>query len=554
MIMKRKLICLTTFLLVFIAAQVVSAAEPVAGLFLINSPTLLSDNSAELLIDRDENFEVSAGDILVTMTGITTIHSTTIGSGTAYNEVTALTAIKIISRNDVDVGPGGPDDSFGTQNIDLYEFLAGPVEESDAAWFDWSAGTINLDGAGEPDFFFPPVSGTANNGELLGFVYEDPAQNYNRSGGIQAGLDSTSDGILRLTIGINTGKSDFLSVRAPLYPAAFGTVPSSTAIDNTNIALDATILAQNWTPLNFNDNFTGGNGGFSSPESSSEWPIYDNLDFTVTVVPEITPGACRMTGGNATVSPAVGSDGLDTWTYLYDGMDIDYWVTTGGQIGAPSGGDPRGHWTHTHHSDTYSFGFHSGTTSAPDGTEISTIECADPGWCVQARCAPFKQIFWTGVGNFAFQKFDAPSLEKFVIPYKNNSRPYTLHYYRAMVGDFGENKRPTREASLEDENPETCDWFAKLKAASFGGPPGPYEAAEAVFLNSEPDPKFGDKGGQLCDKCPDYYQIEIHATTDPTSAVIYTFEGFLDSGNYQIHPETGQQCPAIPELAPELFK
>jgi hypothetical protein len=32
------------------------------------------------------------------------------------------------------------------------------------------------------------------------------------------------------------------------------------------------------------------------------------------------------------------------------------------------------------------------------------------------------------------------------------------------------------------------------------------------------------------------------------------FYGYLESGNYQIHPETGEQCPASPELAPELFQ
>jgi len=56
-----------------------------------------------------------------------------------------------------------------------------------------------------------------------------------------------------------------------------------------------------------------------------------------------------------------------------------------------------------------------------------------------------------------------------------------------------------------------------------------------------PDPKFGDKGGQACDTCPDYYEIEIHCTTDPASPVIYKVGDFIDGGNLQIHPEVGQQ-------------
>ena len=253
-------------------------------------------------------------------------------------------------------------------------------------------------------------------------------------------------------------------------------------------------------------------------------------------------GECRMTGGNATVSPAIGIDNIETWTYDFNSLDEDFWITTGGQIGAPSGGDPRGHWTHVQHGGAEgNFVFHSGTSSAPDGTEISTIECADPGWCVQARCAPFKQIFWTGVGNFAKQGFDGVFSGCNVvadIPRKGG----TLHFYRAMVGDFGENNRPTREV------PGACNWLLP------NGPPGPFDPSLAVFLDSVIDPQFGDKGGQICDTCPDYYQIEIHCDQEPASAVIYTFHGFLESGNYQIHPETGTKCPVVIELVPELFE
>ncbi|MBE9519737.1 MAG: hypothetical protein IME97_01310, partial [Proteobacteria bacterium] len=119
-------------------------------------------------------------------------------------------------------------------------------------------------------------------------------------------------------------------------------------------------------------------------------------------VEEELPGQCRMTGGNVTVLPVLDAYGDETWTYKFNSLikDKDNRITTGGQINTPSGNHPpSGHWTHTSHGDL-KFTFHSGTSSAPEGTEISTIECADSGWCVQARCAPFKQIFWTGIGNF----------------------------------------------------------------------------------------------------------------------------------------------------------
>jgi hypothetical protein len=268
-----------------------------------------------------------------------------------------------------------------------------------------------------------------------------------------------------------------------------------------------------------------------------------NADYGVVPVVEQAPGACRMTGGNATVFAITGTDGLDTWSYQFEGPSDGEQVTTGGTINAPSGNNPlSGHWEHTLHGGADGvFSFHAGTASAPAGTEISTVECADPGWCVQARCAPFKQLFWTGIGNFANQRFDYDFDSCNVV--KGNRG--TLHHVKVMIGDFGENNRPTREV------PGNCDWFSKLPG---GTVPGPWEAADAVLLDSVPDDQFGDNGGQVCNTCPDYYQIEIHCTTDPASDVIYSFAGFLGGGNYQIHPETGEKCPVVEALVPELFE
>jgi hypothetical protein len=288
--------------------------------------------------------------------------------------------------------------------------------------------------------------------------------------------------------------------------------------------------------------------------------VSTNADYAVLPYERQLVGACRMTGGNATVYPIVAGDGTETWSYQFDGPSDGEKVTTGGQINAPSGNNPvSGNWEHTLHGGADgTFSFHAGTASAPDGTEISSVECADPGWCVQARCAPFKQLFWKGIGYFQNQGFDYTFEGCSVTPKKGN-QPASLHAVEVMIGDFGENDRPTRVDALNDANPETCDWFAKLRAAGYDGPTGPYDAADAVFLDSEPDDHFGDKDGQICDKCPDYYQIRIHCTADQGSDVIYEFAGFLGGsqpggGNYQIHPETGDHCPVIEELVPELFE
>jgi hypothetical protein len=305
---------------------------------------------------------------------------------------------------------------------------------------------------------------------------------------------------------------------------------------------------------------TGNDGNFAingieGPDLIAQTDVNISLNST----PVVRSGACRMTGGNATVAPVIGTDERDTWTYDFEvasdeqGFDGS-WITTGGQINAPSGNTPvSGHWVHSQHGGANGgFSFHAGTSSAPAGTEISSVECADPGWCVQARCAPFKQLFWTGVGNFANQHYSG------VFPgcpvTKGNKG--TLHRVEVMIGDFGENDNPTRkEGYLPDQDPENCNWSENLAADGYAFPTDmPWTAADAVPLSSTPDPKFGYRDGQICDKCPDYYQIRIFCDESASSDVIYEFAGYLQHGNYQIHPETGEQCPATPQLSSELFE
>jgi hypothetical protein len=272
----------------------------------------------------------------------------------------------------------------------------------------------------------------------------------------------------------------------------------------------------------------------------------------------LEPGACRMTGGSHTINYFFDAqnDARVFLGYIDNTFNNEKqttttgkgknavtqttsWVTTGGQIGAPSTDPATGHWTHTQHAGAEGiFTFLAGTASAPPGTEISNIACADPGWCVQARCAPFKQIFWDGIGYFpnkhGGEDFNAsfPATACTVTP-GGPSRDGTLHYFRAMVGDFGENDSTNRQISEEN-----CEWLTTA-----GGPSG-FDVTEVVELDATTDPKFGDKGGQFCDKCPDYYQIEIYcgSSKEAKGEVIYTFKDFIDDGNFQIHPETSEQC------------
>ncbi|MBI4680783.1 MAG: hypothetical protein HY753_06180, partial [Nitrospirae bacterium] len=191
------------------------------------------------------------------------------------------------------------------------------------------------------------------------------------------------------------------------------------------------------------------------------------------------------------------------------------WYTLGGQIGAPQAtclGTPDtafGNWEHNHHQGSISwpagsqenpsfswpagtfsggFAFHSGTASAPDDAYIKCITCADPGWCTQARCAPFKQIFWEGTG--VFHNIDAgtsfPNSCEVKTPGKN--KPGTIHYYRAHVGDFGE----PAGSNQQQNPPDQCGWTSAGVSLLNG-------ILNSVTVLPWPlDSKFGDKGGQDC--------------------------------------------------------
>lgn len=294
---------------------------------------------------------------------------------------------------------------------------------------------------------------------------------------------------------------------------------------------------------------------------------------------EMVIGGCRMTGGhNKFESDMCVVEPPDAETYQVSTVTVKRGsktvtqevvtrYTLGGQIGAPEAAclsEPDtafGDWQHVHHEGPVSwpassqgsyswaggtftggFAFHSGTAAAPDQAYIKCITCADPGWCVQARCAPFKQIFWEGTG--VFHNIDRGT----TFPNCSNVRVWdkkaagTIHYYRAHVGDFGEPAGCT-----DNQNPANqCGWTS-------AGPSLLNGVLDGVTILPWPlDLKFGDKGGQdcsaydgctKCGSCPDWYEIEIHCTADPGSPIIYKVGNFITHGNHQIHPEVGEHCP-----------
>jgi hypothetical protein len=200
------------------------------------------------------------------------------------------------------------------------------------------------------------------------------------------------------------------------------------------------------------------------------------------------------------------------------------------------------------------FSFHSGTAAAPDRAFIMNIHCADEGWCVQARPAPFKQIFWEGTGIFQNMKLKGQwqALPDFLSCGDNQPIAWTkkdkgtIHYYRAHVADLGEpagqRQKPIDGCGLENSPMGAWD----LDCSGVGGvneipqhtnveKTKPYCLAQ----NCSVDPEVTDGTG-----CPDWYDITIYCGSDPNDPgeEMYTFKHWILGGNFQLHPPVGDSC------------
>jgi len=213
---------------------------------------------------------------------------------------------------------------------------------------------------------------------------------------------------------------------------------------------------------------------------------------------ELTPMGCRVTGGQV--------DKSGNCVHCPDGVSGWNKFTCGGQAGANTAlpPQPSGNWTHSNkHGPAGQFTFHAGTPSAPPGTEIDWIECNDPGWCVQARPAPAKQIDFGGVGTFKNMKPSVPDeIADHVVLHES------LHYFEVNIDDGGE----PGKSGKQDPPAEDCP------VDGFG--------------------RWGSEEFVECD-CPDFYRITIYAGPTPASSIIYEASGYIGGGNFQIHPLTG---------------
>jgi hypothetical protein len=261
----------------------------------------------------------------------------------------------------------------------------------------------------------------------------------------------------------------------------------------------------------------------------------DDSDTACIICEEREVGQCRMTHGSVTVNQdgTFTLEGLPAEVTQISGTSTkgkgkkaltssvdEAWYTWGGQIGASQANDPSfGEMSHVQHNHPLygSFTFHAGTHSASPGTEITSVECADERWCENARCAPYKQLFWNGIGEFENLKdnmgWDADCDVAPKSGHGRNVTPGTFHYIEAHVADFGEPGGNFDNPNGPQSSESLCDWTSGGTDINnvnlIGGPNGVVPPPDGE--------QHADKGGQECDECPDFYEIEIHCTADPST-------------------------------------
>jgi len=251
---------------------------------------------------------------------------------------------------------------------------------------------------------------------------------------------------------------------------------------------------------------------------------------------------CRMTGGGVAVDDTFLPPSLQWDGTLVDGECVEpngiNRYQFGGQAGASTAlpPQPSGEWQHhQQQGPSGRFSFHTGTSSAPAGTEIIEIRCSDPGGCSPSGNppSPNKQLDFDCIGTFRNigngrngATWLIPSPNVTAEGRGNQDFDGTFHYCEVNVDDLGEGPGP--------------------------GVPGTTEC---------PAIGFGEKGVATlpanCD-CPDFYRITIYDGVNAAdvvwldgqivpsslnqSDVIYEVEGYLGLGGngIQLHHLTGR--------------
>ncbi|MDH3979083.1 MAG: hypothetical protein OEU91_01075 [Gammaproteobacteria bacterium] len=323
-----------------------------------------------------------------------------------------------------------------------------------------------------------------------------------------------------------------------------------------------------------NINWTSGTDGMNQTDPNNAFQPAEIVDGV----------GCRVTGGGNDTSglsplgiagwdgtPASGSFAVTETVVKVMGNsgrvsvteETSYDVYTfGGQAGANTGQQPqpKGELEHVNHAGpSGQWAFHMGTASAPPGTEIDIIQCSDPGWCRQARPAPAKQIDFAGIGTFR-NIIDEGNLNGggdcasvTTLHGKPSERGLgTYNWAEIHIEDHGEFGREGQHVIAD---PVQCpaEGTGTDAFSSYNGAGSRVDAVLTGTYNEFTCKTDNDPSTE----CPDFYRIRIYCGVEPEfdadgnldnfdaiaaekiNGPIYEVFGYIDGGNWQIHPPTG---------------
>lgn len=249
------------------SAATVSSVLP-AGL------VLLSDNSAEVWLDKDGSGILDEGDVLRGILKIDNVTGsngvqTPLGFGSTQNELTAIFETVVIAKGATSLG-------------------------------------------GRADYFFGPSASFAAEfgvvGGTIGILFEDSANDFARIGcGTVAACEATATGgNVWATLGIAALGGFWTAGNAAVNPAVAGTLPFGTPLGSFGMGLDFIVnnTGYEWNKVACVDAVTFGislvdvcgqggilssGNGFALPnqtKTNTPYQIFDNVDFTLNRVPE----------------------------------------------------------------------------------------------------------------------------------------------------------------------------------------------------------------------------------------------------------------------------
>lgn len=264
-------------------------ALPISSTFQTGA-TQWSDDSAEILIDRDGSGTLSAGDWLVGVLQITSFPTAVPSTASSYNTLTAFFANEVSSVSNLPALACG---NAVLTSCGLFEFVpitdsglgGGLVEAIAAINFVFGAGTI-------PAFNDPDGLAAAMNSNTAALFFEDVGAQtpVDREDPIEDGFTAATDGVLRMVLDM---ENDWSAI-GPQDLTQFTLLPEGGAAGSFGTEL--TIAAEGFANVEFTSDKVQVIGNLYAPTDEGTWPVNDDATFTMQtrVVPE--PSSLALLG------------------------------------------------------------------------------------------------------------------------------------------------------------------------------------------------------------------------------------------------------------------